>query len=647
LTPERGVYRPGETAFLTTVVRTADRQLPPDVPVQLVVTDPRGTEYARTDARLNANGMYVFNVAFPLDALTGAYDVRLEQPGVPRPLGSTSLKVEEFMPDKLKVAVAPPAEDVAPGRPLTFTVRARQMFGPPAVNHRVASTVRFYSRIFSAPAYPDYVFQDANRSFSDESVDLGDAATDDKGEKVYELPIPEMKPPSALRAYIYSEVFDSGGRPVSAAGTVDVHVYPHYLGLKLDAAGPRRVGQDVKFNLLAVDPAGRPVTVEKARVVIRRKSWYSIFRAGSWGRNYYQSASYEEVVLNEMKDLPAKPTASVFKPTQEGEYTILLVGPSGMRSSVTVNILGSGSEPANLQTPQNLQIVLDKEDYKVGEEVTALVRAPFPGKLFLTVERERVYETRVIEMTGRETTVRLPVKPEYIPNMYVVGLIVRPPDDRLDTLPMESFGVVPLSVETKARAIPVAWDTPTVATSVRRHRRGAFRRRRSRAHERGVGGGRRRGLAGDRFRNAGPARVLLPQERPDDANVQPDGPVAAGPRGPQAGPGRRRRRRVHPAALEPGAGQEEEIHGGGVGPPRPRTPPGACAGTWTRRASTARCASWPWWCAATASVPPPGRWKWPTPSCSSRPSRVSRPRATSSRSRWTCSTRRAGPGPSP
>ena len=38
-----------------------------------------------------------------------------------------------------------------------------------------------------------------------------------------------------------AEVFDSGGRPVSAAGTVGCHVYPHYLGLKVDAAGPRRV----------------------------------------------------------------------------------------------------------------------------------------------------------------------------------------------------------------------------------------------------------------------------------------------------------------------------------------------------------------------------------------------------------------------
>lgn len=465
VTPERGVYRPGETAFLTTVVRTADRQLPPDVPVQLVVTDPRGAEYARRDARLNANGMYVFNVDFPLDALTGAYDARLEQPGVPRPLGSTSLKVEEFIPDKLKVAVAPPPEDVAAGRPLEFTVRARQMFGPPAVNHRVASTVRFYSRIFSAPDYPEYVFEDANRSFSDDQVDLGDAVTDDKGEKVYSVVIPEMKPPSALRAYLYSEVFDSGGRPVSAAGTVDVHVYPHYLGLKVDAAGPRRVGQDVKFNLLAVDTEGRPIAMEKARVVIRRKSWYSIFRAGSWGRNYYQSASYEEVVLNEVRDLPAKPMASTFKPGQEGEYTILLVSPSGMRSSVTVNILGTASEPVSLQTPENLQIILDKEDYKVGEEASVLVRAPFPGKLFLTVERERVYETRVIDMPGRETTVRLPVRADYIPNMYVVGLLVRPPEAKFETLPMESFGVAPLSVETKARAIPLVWDTAAAVKS--------------------------------------------------------------------------------------------------------------------------------------------------------------------------------------
>jgi hypothetical protein len=224
LTPERGVYRPGETAFVTTIVRTAERQLPPDIPVQLTVRDPRGAEYAKLDGRLNGNGLAVFNVTFPLDALTGAYDVRLEQPGSDRVLGTTSLKVEEFLPDKLKVAVKGPADEVMAGQPLTFTVSARQMFGPPAIKHRVTASVRFYSRIFSPAGYDGYVFQDSNRSFSDEQVDLGDEVTDDKGEKEYSLPIPEVKPPSSLRAYLYSEVFDTGGRPVSAAGYADVNV---------------------------------------------------------------------------------------------------------------------------------------------------------------------------------------------------------------------------------------------------------------------------------------------------------------------------------------------------------------------------------------------------------------------------------------
>ena len=57
-----------------------------------MVTDPRGAEYARRDA-LNIMGCTSSTMDFPLDALTGAYDARLEQPGVPLPLGSTSLKI--------------------------------------------------------------------------------------------------------------------------------------------------------------------------------------------------------------------------------------------------------------------------------------------------------------------------------------------------------------------------------------------------------------------------------------------------------------------------------------------------------------------------------------------------------------------------
>jgi uncharacterized protein YfaS (alpha-2-macroglobulin family) len=459
LTPERGVYRPGETAFLTAVLRNADRSLPADVPVQLVVRDPRGTEFARLDGRPNANGLIRFNVDFSLDALTGSYDLNLMMPGGRETLGYASLKVEEFIPDKLKVDVVSPAGAIAPGKPVTFTVHGRQLFGPPAVGAKVVTRVQFYSRIFSPPAWEGYTFHDDTRRFDDQVVELGEDRLDGQGRKDYDVAVPPLTPPSALKAYVYTEVFDSGGRPVSAAGTADVDVYPHYLGVKVEGSGARRVKDPVYFHAVAVTPDGRPASLAKVRVVIKRKSYYSIFRRSAWGRSDYDSSSYEELIQNEVRDL-SKETRWSFLPAQEGDYTILLVSPEGMRTSLVVNVLGSGYDTTNLESPEKLRLLLDKKSYAPGEEAQVLVRSPFAGKLFLTLERERVYESRVIELTGRETTVRFPVREDYLPNMYVVGLVVRTPDEKNATLPMESFGVETLSVDTDGRAIRLDWDTP-------------------------------------------------------------------------------------------------------------------------------------------------------------------------------------------
>ena len=69
-------------------------------------------------------------------------------------------------------------------RPRAADVRPRRS------NHRVASTVRFYSRIFSAPDYPGMCLKTQNRSFSDDPGGSGDAVTDDKGEKKSGVVIP-------------------------------------------------------------------------------------------------------------------------------------------------------------------------------------------------------------------------------------------------------------------------------------------------------------------------------------------------------------------------------------------------------------------------------------------------------------------------
>lgn len=464
LTPERGVYRPGEQAYITAVVRDAGLNLTPELPVTLLVRNPRGAVHQEVEGRCNANGVETFTVSFPLDAMTGQYTLRLRQQGLERELGGASLKVEEFIPDKLKVEVRGPGQTVAAKEPLAFTVKARQLFGAPAANSKVQTYVRFYSRFFSHPDYPGYTFADAGRSFEEEELDLGQGKLDAKGEISYSVAIPDIKPASALKAFLYSEVFDSGGREVSASGYADIDVYPHYLGLKVASPAPCLIKKPFSVSAVAVDGQGKKIKLDKVRIVVKRKCWYSVFRHGSWGDTSYQSAFYEELLKNELITLKGEKQFA-FTPEQEGEYQFLLISPDGMQSSLMVNVLGTGYETASMESPDKLTLTLNQKEYALGEEAQVRIKAPFAGKLFLSLEREKVFYTRIIDMPSTETVVTVPVAEEFLPNAYVVALLVRKPDEALGTLPMISFGIEPLMVRQEERRIALDWEAPAAVKS--------------------------------------------------------------------------------------------------------------------------------------------------------------------------------------
>ncbi len=457
LTPERGVYRPGEQAYITAIVRNTNMSLPPNLPVKLIVRNPRGAIHKELNGRCNANGVDTFTVPFSLATMTGQYNLTLQQVGTSRTLGSTHLKVEEFIPDKLKVQVKVPPKAVAAKDSFVFTVKGQQLFGAPAANSKVQTYVRFYSRIFSHKDYSGYTFADYSRSFHEEEMDLGQDKLDEKGEIEYIVDIPDVKPASALKAYIYTEVFDSGGREVSASGYADINVYPHYLGVKVTSAAPQMVKKPFVVKAVAIDPQGKKIKVDKVRIVVRRKVWYSVFRHGSWGSSSYHSAFYEELLKNELITLKGEKDFE-FTPEQEGEYKILLISPDGMQSSLTVNVLGHGYETTSLESPDKLTLTLDKADYALGEQAQVRIKAPFSGKLYLSLEREKVFFTKIIDLPATEAMVTIPIKSEYLPNAYVVAMLVRKPDEALGTLPMISFGIEPLKIKKAERRIKLSWD---------------------------------------------------------------------------------------------------------------------------------------------------------------------------------------------
>ncbi|MCB0221957.1 MAG: hypothetical protein KDH09_19825, partial [Chrysiogenetes bacterium] len=76
---DRGVYRPGETAHLVGIVRDKSYVAPPaEMPVELVLTDPRGRVLARRALKTNDAGIVAYDQQFADFADTGAYKLSLE-----------------------------------------------------------------------------------------------------------------------------------------------------------------------------------------------------------------------------------------------------------------------------------------------------------------------------------------------------------------------------------------------------------------------------------------------------------------------------------------------------------------------------------------------------------------------------------------
>ena len=103
---DRGVYRPGDTVHVSAIVRDAhDRAPATPLPVDVTVIDPRAKVVRKLALKTNASGMLSLDHALPVFADTGHWRVALAV--ADKPLASYDVQVEEFVPERMKVTLAP------------------------------------------------------------------------------------------------------------------------------------------------------------------------------------------------------------------------------------------------------------------------------------------------------------------------------------------------------------------------------------------------------------------------------------------------------------------------------------------------------------------------------------------------------------
>jgi uncharacterized protein YfaS (alpha-2-macroglobulin family) len=451
---ERDLYRPGETLEGVALVRTDGLEAPLSMPAVLERRDPQGRKRETMRLTLDESGSAEFRLEIPPHALTGRHSLELLVGG--DVVGRYLYQVEEFVPDRIKVEIEA-AGQVDPGEELAYSISSAYLFGPPASGLEYETRVRLEDATFQPPGFSEFTFRHSSRELSSREVHVAEGTLDAEGRDEVSVQLPEIAAvPSSLRAVVTARVSEQGGRGVTALTRVPVHPYPYYVGLRREGEGYAEVGKTSSFEFVAVGPDGEERAAAPLRAELFKDRWHSVLRRTASGSYRYETRRHPELVSSLAVPGGESRGRIDFNIADYGAYRVVISDPvTSASSEVQFYAAGWGYAPWALENPARVEIELDREEYRLGETAVALLKTPFPGKVLLTVERERVLHTTVRTLEGNTARIEIPVAGDWRPNAYVTATLIRSAGD-LDTEGVaRAFGAVPIRVDRDANRLEI------------------------------------------------------------------------------------------------------------------------------------------------------------------------------------------------
>lgn len=466
---DRSIYRPGETMHIATIVR--DRQWKPiaDQPVRLRIVQPNGTEYRSLKSNLDAQGSATIDVTLPEAALTGRWLAEVYGVGSAL-LASYDIAVEEFLPDRLRVSQVVSTDVLQPGMPYSVGISASYFFGPPASGRSYELQSVLASERFQPKQHPGFTF-DVKHTLGSIRRDVRRTGTLTQNGTANEQFIADSSLTNVglLKATMFLAVFDETGRPVYRTETRPMRTQMAMFGLK---ASDRYVAtnQPTAVPLVACNLDGS-VTSAEAIVRLVKVDHHSIMERTGDGTYRWISQEREHVLTEERMMISGLQTRFTWKPHTSGEYQVR-ISPPGAQSYVAYTWYAYGwgdvqSSAFDVNTEGLIDITLDKDTYQPGEQATVLFKAPFSGKMLVTVERDGVLEHHVLTTNQRSASMTLSVKDSWTPNVYIAATLIKPHAG--SDMPLTvAHGYQPLSVERPATKLPVSISATSSSRSGKR-----------------------------------------------------------------------------------------------------------------------------------------------------------------------------------
>jgi uncharacterized protein YfaS (alpha-2-macroglobulin family) len=465
---ERGVYRPGETVQLMTMMRDSAAMALSDVPVTLIVKRPDGSEFTRYAQALPAGGALHQAIDLPKSSRRGRWTVTAHVDPKAPPVGSVEFSVEDFVPEKLKVEVTSNQPILRPSQLNTFDVQADFLYGAPGAGLTVEADLRITVDGNPFPDFARYSFgSHADRkAFEPPFLTLKAPDTDATGKTRMDWAGDVKDTPLPLQGQLQARVFEpGGGRATRTEKTMPVRTRNVYLGIQPTFEGSyAREGIQTEFNLVAVDAAGKQVARPSVEYQVERTDWnYQWYEVD--GRWRWQSIANDRLITADTVALKADQPTKLTLNLSWGSHRLTITDKENNTTTTVQFYVGYyGGTDSTDETPDTLRVASDKQTYKPGETARLRIEAPFAGEALLAVATDRIVSTRSVQVPAGGTTIDVPVSADWGPGAYALVTAWRPLDKPAERVPTRAIGLAWLGIDPGLRTLGIQIATPEKIT---------------------------------------------------------------------------------------------------------------------------------------------------------------------------------------
>ncbi|MBX7227027.1 MAG: hypothetical protein K1X55_13420 [Chitinophagales bacterium] len=453
---ERGVWRPGDSIYLSFISGDYYQKLPDNYPVSFTFKDPDGKILFEKTIYPVAKNTYNIVVNTQKSAPTGHYQAMFK-------LGNQqfykSISVESIKPNRIKINYTFP-DTLLTDKTLKDSIRikAQWLFGNVAQSLETNTICRISTITNPFPQHKGYIFSSPEVGLDEGEFTVAKGVLDKNGCTAFCPQFSTTFGNAMLKVNFITNIIEKSGNINTDNTSINFCPFKKLVGLNLQHENGDYLYTNTKnmLQLITTDPNGKIGGSGTLRIQIWKMQWsywyasdgndYPSYISGSKNNIYIDTTiQYSNGRYNFPMNIPDR---------DWGKYLIVVKDPGGHSCGQVVYFdtpYWKKGDSYDKENAKMLHFTADKSNYTTGEKINLNIPASSNGHALISIEKSTgVVQAFWTTLQSGNNKVEIIANEKMTPNIFVHVTLLQPHINTQNGLPIRMYGILPLYVENPA-----------------------------------------------------------------------------------------------------------------------------------------------------------------------------------------------------